>query len=234
VNVNLDRAERAPAEEELFANGPHVATDSFEIGNPDLRRERATNGELGLHYHGTRIDAKASAYKTRFDGFIYLAETGAVEDDLPVRQWSQADAHFRGLEAEVTTHLLEAGPHALDLRVFGDRVRATLADGGNLPRIAPARVGADLSWDNGPLHASLGAVRYFSQDDVAPGETPTAGYTLVDAHLAWHWDRGERAWEIFLDGHNLGDSEARVHTSFLKDSVVLPGRGAVFGIRTFF
>jgi iron complex outermembrane receptor protein len=234
VSLNLDRAERAPAEEELFANGPHVATDSFEVGNAELRRERATNAELGLHYHGTRIDAKASAYKTRFDGFIYLAETGAIEEDLPVRQWSQADARFRGVEAEVTAHLFEAGPHALDLRLFGDRVRATLADGGNLPRIAPARVGADLSWDNGPLHASLGAVRYLRQDDVAPGETPTAGYTLVDAHLAWHWDQGGRAWEVFVDGHNLTDSDARVHTSFLKDSVVLPGRGAVFGIRTFF
>ena len=234
VNLNLDRAERAPAEEELFAFGPHVATESFEIGNEALRRERANNVELGVHYHGPRIDAKASAYRTRFDGFVYLADTGEVIDELPVRQWSQADARFRGVEAEATVHLLDGGANALDLRIFGDRVRATLADGGNLPRIAPARVGAELSWDGGPLHASLGAVRYQRQDDVAANETPTDGYTLVDAHLSWHWDTDARGWEVFLDGHNLGDTEARVHTSFLKDRVVLPGRGVTFGIRTFF
>ena len=234
LSLNLDRAERAPAEEELFAFGPHVATDSFEIGNPQLRRERADNAELGLQYRGTSVDAKVAAYRTRFDGFIYLTDTGAVEEDLPVRQWGQADARFRGMEAEVTAHLLDAGPRALDLRVFGDRVRATLADGGNLPRIAPPRIGANLSWDDGALHASLGAVRYLRQDDVATGETPTAGYNLVDAHVSWHWDHGTRGYEVFLDGHNLGDVEARVHTSFLKDRVVLPGRGVTFGIRTFF
>lgn len=234
LSLNLDRAERAPAEEELFAYGPHVATESFEIGDATLRRERADNVELGLHYHAPRIEAKAAAYQTRFDGFVYLADTGEVMDDLPVRQWSQADARFRGMEAEVTAHLLEAGVHALDLRVFGDRVRATLDGGGNLPRIAPARVGVDLAWDNGPLHASLGAVRYQRQDDVAAGESPTGGYTLVDAHLAYHWDSGNRGWELFMDAHNLGDAEARVHTSFLKDRVVLPGRGVTFGMRTFF
>lgn len=234
LSLNLDRAERAPAEEELFAYGPHVATESFEIGNPALQRERANNAELGLHYHGGNIDAKASVYQTRFDGFVYLAETGAIEEDLPVRQWSQADARFRGFEAEVTAHLFEAGGDALDLRLFGDRVRATLRDGGNLPRIAPARLGAELTWDSGPLHAALGAIRYLRQDDVAAGESSTDGYTLVDAHLAYHWDQDTRGWEVFLDGHNLSDSEARVHTSFLKDRVTLPGRGVTFGIRTFF
>ena len=234
LSVNLDRAERAPAEEELFANGPHVATGSFEIGDADLRKERATQAEIGMHFHGGRLDAKASAYQTRFDGFIYLSDTGEIEDDLPVRQWTQADARFRGFEAESTAHLIDDGRNALDLRLFGDQVRATLDGGGNVPRIAPGRFGADLRWDNGSWRASLGAIRYQRQDDVAVGETATDGYTLVDAHVAYHFDRGDTGWELFLDGKNLGDVEARVHTSFLKDRVVLPGRGVALGVRVFF
>lgn len=234
LSVNLDRAERAPAEEELFADGPHVATGSYEIGNAELRKERATQAEIGVHFHGKRFDAKASAYQTRFDDYIFLTDTGEVEDDLPVRQWIQADARFRGFEAEATAHLMDDGRNALDLRVFVDQVRATLNSGGNVPRIAPGRFGADLRWENGSWRASLGAIRYQRQDDVAVGETPTDGYTLVEAHVAYHFDYGDTGWELFLDGKNLTDAEARVHTSFLKDRVALPGRGVALGVRVFF
>lgn len=234
ININLDRAERAPAEEELFADGPHVATASYELGDPGLDLERANQIELGVHYHNGRFDAKASVYRTRFDGFIYLVDTGAIIDGLPVRQWSQDDARFHGFEGEITAHLIDGDAGRLDLRLFGDRVRATLDDGGNLPRIVPARVGADLGWTGNTLRASVGAVRYLEQDDVAAGETPTAGYTLVNAHLAYHFDRGEQGYELFLDGSNLTDQVARVHTSFLKDRVLLPGRGVALGVRLFF
>lgn len=234
LSLNLDRAERAPAEEELFADGPHVATASFEIGDANLSKERANQVELGLHYHGPRFEAKVSAYQTNFDGFIYLTDTGLIEDDLPVRQWSQADARFRGFEAEAIAHVFDGDVGKFDVRVFGDRVRATLDDGGNLPRIAPARFGGELRWNASSWRASLGATRYMKQDDVAVGETPTDGYTLVDAHLAYHWDTDQLGWELFLDGTNLTDQEARVHTSFLKDTVVLPGRGVAFGVRMFF
>lgn len=236
ITANLDRAERAPVEEELFADGPHAATASFEVGNPDLDKERATQAEVGVHYHGARFEAKLSAYQTRFDGFIYLVDTGLLDDEegLPIRQWSQADATFRGFEGEGTFHLLDNESGQLDARIYGDTVRATLDEGGNLPRIAPSRLGAELRWTGNSWRASVGGVRYDEQDKVAVGETPTDGYTLVDAHVAYHFDHGDTGWEVFLDGTNLTDQEAHVHTSFLKDSVVLPGRGVAFGIRTFF
>jgi iron complex outermembrane receptor protein len=245
VTVNLDRAERAPAEEELFADGPHIATASYEIGDPGLREERADQAEVGLHYHGERFEAKAAVYTTRFDGFIYLADTGTFtppepgEDPLPIRQWSQADAKFRGIEAEITAHLLDDERGALDLRVFGDHVRGELdsvAAGADkdLPRIAPSRFGLDLSWNTDRWRAALGATRVMRQDDVAADETETAGYTLVDAHFAWHWDTDDYGWEVFIDGNNLTDQTARVHTSFLKDNVALPGRNLGLGVRLFF
>ena len=245
VTLNLDRAERAPAEEELFADGPHVATASYEIGDPTMREERADQAEIGLHYHGDRFEAKASVYATRFDGFIYLADTGMFtppepgEDPLPIRQWSQADAKFRGIEAEITAHLLDNDTGKLALRAFGDHVRGELDSGAavgdkDLPRIAPSRFGLDLNWNADRWRAALGATRVMRQDDVAADETETAGYTLVDAHFAWHWDTENQGWEVFVDANNLGDVDARVHTSFLKDNVVLPGRNFAVGVRLFF
>lgn len=240
LTLNLDHAERAPAEEELFADGPHIATLAYEIGNADLKKEKANQAELGLSYQNDWVDAKVSAYYNRYDDFIYLADTGRQwyfdeEDEyLPIRQWTQADAIFHGFEGEATFHLANNASGAWDLRVFGDTVRARLKDGGNLPRIAPARVGAQLRWEDSAWRTSLGATRVAKQDKLAVGETATAGYTLVDAHLAYHIDRGATAWEVFLDGNNLTDQDARVHTSFLKDDVMLPGRNYSFGVRMFF
>src|SRR5690606_13853207 len=225
VALGFDREQRSQTAEELYSNGLHVATDSVEHGDPALDLETENRAELGAHWHLGPLTLRASVYRVAYDDFIYLAHTGTFDDELPVQQWRQADARFTGGEAELDWALADNASGHWDLRLFGDLVRAKLADGGNLPRIAPARVGAELRWERDALRASLGAVRYMEQDRVAAFETATPGYTLVDAHVAWHADtRGGNAWELFVDGRNLLDSEARPHTSFLKDLVPLPGR----------
>ncbi|MFP7722681.1 TonB-dependent receptor [Lysobacter sp. A3-1-A15] len=259
VSLGLDRAQRSPTAEELYSNGFHVATGSVELGTPDLEVETANRVELGLHWHAGPVRVSASVYHARFDDFVYLADTG-IDADGPVRLWTQGDATFEGAEGEVDWTFADNATGAWALRVFGDLVRAELdgngtrevavsvphgdhtdeqvvdlSRGGYLPRIAPSRIGGELRWTSGAWRASLGAVRYARQDDVAAFETPTPGYTLVDAHLAWHLDTpGGNAWEVFLDGSNLLDEEARPHTSFLKDLSPLPGRGISFGVRAFF
>ena len=240
ITANLDHAERAPVEEELFSDGPHIATLAYEVGDANLGKEAANQFEVGLQYQADWVDAKVSAYYNRFNDFIYLAETGNSwywdeEDEfLPIRQWSQGDARFRGLEGEAMFHLAQTDRGDWDLRVFGDTVRATFKDGGNVPRIAPSRFGAQLRWEHAGWRASLGATRTNRQDKVAQDETPTADFTLVDAHASRHFDAGNLSWEVFADATNLTNQVARVHTSFLKDAVMLPGRSVGFGVRLFF
>ncbi len=240
LTANLDHAERAPVEEELFADGPHIATLAYEIGDASLGKETANQLELGLQYQSERVDAKMSAYYNRFSEFIYLVDTGdsfyreESDDFLPIRQWSQSNASFRGLEGEATFHLAATDQGDWDLRVFGDTVRASLRDGGNVPRIPPSRLGAQLRWEHAGWRAALGATRNSRQGNVAQNETPTDGYTLVDAHATRHFDAGNLSWELFADASNLTNQVARVHTSFLKDAVVLPGRAVSFGVRMFF
>jgi iron complex outermembrane receptor protein len=240
LSLNLDRAERAPAEEELYANGPHAATGSFEIGDANLREERADQVEIGAHFHNERFDAKVAVYKTRFDGFVYLADTGEFtppepdEDPLPIRLWTQADADFTGFEVELLAHVIDNDAGRLDLRLFGDRVRGELYSGEHLPRIAPSRAGIGASWESDAWRASLGATRVMRQNQTAPGETETPGYTLVDAQIAYHWDTGAYGWEVFLDGRNLTDRIGRVHTSYPTERVVLPGRDVSVGLRIYF
>jgi iron complex outermembrane receptor protein len=258
LRLGLDHSERAPTNEELFSFGEHVATQSIEIGDRDLETERGLRGEIGLHAHTDRSDFKVAVYQTRYKDYVYLADTG-IEEELPVRLWTQSDATFTGAEAEVRVTLTESDAGLFDLRVFGDYVRGELdgsgsrnvvvlvphegeveefeteiALGGNLPRIAPGRVGADLGWSLGGWRASLGAVRYGRQDRVAANEEESSGYTLVDASLAYRWDRAASSYEVFLNGNNLTDEEARPHTSLLREFAPLPGRAVAFGVRVFF
>ncbi|SBV35235.1 Zinc-regulated outer membrane receptor [uncultured Stenotrophomonas sp.] len=261
LRFGIDSSERAPTNEELYAAGAHIATRSLEIGDAGMETERGRRVELGMHAHSDRIDVSASVYQTKFKDFIYLADTGVVEHGLPVRVWTQHDATFKGAEAEAMFHLIQSDNGGdWDLRIFGDYVKAELdgdgsrsttiavphgdhshhydvelANGGYLPRISPARVGADLRWARDGWRASAGAIRYGNQKDVAQDEAPSDGYTLLDAHLAYRWDRsGGNSYELFLDGSNLTDREVRPHTSLLRDYAPLPGRGVAFGIRAWF
>ena len=260
LSLGLDRAQRSPTAEELYSNGLHVATQSFEFGDPGLQRETANRAEVGLHWHHGPLTVGASLYAVDYQDFVYLADTGIEDGGTPARVWNQADARFTGGEVDVQWTFLDNDSGRWSLRGFGDAVRGKL-DGegtrevsfavphgdhvhnytadvaltGNLPRLAPWRAGTELRWEGNQWRAGLGAIRYARQDRVAEHEDESAGYTLVNANLAWHVDMaGGNALELFVDGNNLLDEEARPHTSFLKDLAPLPGRNIAAGVRLFF
>jgi len=236
INLNLDRAQRAPVEEELFAYGPHIATNAFEIGDATLGKETSNQVELGLHFHNQIVEAKFSVYGNRFDDYIFLRDTGEFEDELAVRQWAQNDARFRGFEGELKWHVADNDTGKYDLRIWGDRVRSTFTEsGGNIPRIPASRFGSDLDWTCGNWRTGVGVVHYAKVDHVAEFETPTPAYTLVNARIDYTlYSDEKRTWEIFANGSNLTDRPAYNSTSFIKDKALLPGRGVVFGVRGIF
>ena len=260
LSFGLDRAQRSPTAEELYSNGLHVATRSHEFGNSQLRHETANRVELGLHWHRGPLTLGASLYALDYRDFIYLADTGIEDGGVTARLWNQADSRFTGGELDLRWTVLDNDSGRWTLRGFGDVVRGRLTGegtqevafavphgdhahhytaelplSGDLPRIAPWRAGAELRWEGGAWRAGLGAIRHARQDRVAAHETATPGYTLVNANLAWHHDTASgQALELFVDGTNLLDEEARPHTSFLKDLAPLPGRSVAAGVRLFF
>jgi iron complex outermembrane recepter protein len=50
VGLSATRAQRAPAIEELFAGGPHLASGTFEEGDPGLNEETSNNIDLSLRH----------------------------------------------------------------------------------------------------------------------------------------------------------------------------------------
>ncbi|MEM9303339.1 MAG: TonB-dependent receptor [Pseudomonadota bacterium] len=233
--LSLALSERAPAEEELFANGPHIATQTFEIGDPNLSEEESTNFEVSLRQHAGPLTGSLTFYYNDFSDFIYLSDLGFEEDGFPAQQWLQQDAEFTGFEGELAWAVTETSVGDWNFRGFFDTVDAELDDGSNVPRTAPGRIGLGVDWSSGGWLASLDFIRYDDQDDVAEFETPTDSYTMINADLTYELaTAGDITWQFFARGRNLDDEEARNHTSFLKDRAPLPGRNFVFGFRAFF
>lgn len=231
--VNVTHSQRHPTAAELYANGAHEATGQFVVGDPNIRRETANTIDIGLRGEGA-VHWHLTAYLDRFDDYIYLAPTQDFADDLPVFDYRQADARFAGAEVEVMFPLWRQADRELQLRLMADYVHAELADGSPIPRIPPLRVGGELTYEAGGWRAELSAFRYAKQTRIAAYETSTDGYTLIDASVSYKWLLSKGAVSLFARGGNLTDTEARRHTSPLKDYAPLPGRSALLGVRAEF
>jgi len=231
LGFSAARTQRAPSAEELFANGPHAGTQAFEIGNPNLKTEKATSAEILLRGSGRDYSFELNAYQTWFDDFIYEDPTGAVEDGLPVFQMRQAKARYSGFEAQGKVTLARYKGWTLTADAMADYVRATIVNVGAAPRIPPLRAmgGFTLANDRWDLHTELEHVT--PQKRFAANETATAGYNLLNAEIGWRPWGTARPIAFTLGASNLLNVDARRAASFLKDYAPLAGRDIRLSVR---
>ena len=237
--ANLSSNQRAPSYFELYANGPHVATGQFEVGNADFNIERSRGLDAQLRWKSGKHAFNLGAYHTRFSNFIGLFNNGLMFDEegavdpageLAGADFRQVKATFSGIEADGKFRIYE-GRGDLDLTVRGDYVRARDRDAGEyLPRIAPLRLGWGLNYSFKRVGASLDVLHGFKQTKVAENELPTDSYTSVNATATWLLPTTTRL-EAFAKAYNLLDDEIRDHTSFLKDIAPQRGRSLLIGLR---
>lgn len=225
IGGTVFRTERAPTTEELFSNGPHLATDAFEVGDTSLGLETSTGAELVLRGRYERLNFTLNGFYTDYQDYIYQAETGDEEDGLPVFAYAASDATFSGFEAEAD--LLLGSAFGADFVADGsvEYVLAEIDGGnGNLPRIPPLGVLAGLNADWQQLSVR-GEIDYAAdQDEIADFEMETESYTLLNLYVTYRPFPQNEKLALRLSANNLADEEARQHTSFLKDEVPLPGR----------
>jgi iron complex outermembrane receptor protein len=223
IGLNASRTERAPSSEELFADGPHGGTQSFERGDPDIGLERSWGLEATLRGGGNGYTLSASVFHSWFDGYIYETPTGAIEDDLPVFQYFQADARYYGLELEGSLKVGRIGGFDINVDGLADYVRATIQGSGPAPRIPPLRLLGGIEAQADRVNGRVEVEWVDDQDRIAAFETPTDGYTMVNASLSVHPFSSNNS-SIVLSANNIFDTVARRHASFLKDYAPLAGR----------
>jgi len=247
ASVTAQYVERTPKPAELFSRGAHDATATFDIGNPNLNIESAKSIEVGLRRAPGPFRFEATAYYTRFDGFIFRQLTdifcsdtfascgnGDPENENRLALYTQRDATFRGGEFQSQLDIAPLWTGVWGVEGQFDVVRATFTDGTNVPRIPPVRTGGGLLWRGANWLVRVNLLHAFAHTDVEVTptfvETPTPGYNNLKAEISYRLKVAPTAWGpsemlVGVVGTNLLNDDIRNSVSYTKDEVLLPGRG---------
>ena len=223
--ANYAHSYRAPALEELYNLGPHVGNLAFEIGNPQLDAERGNGFDLSLRHQEGRIRGELNYFYYDFSSFIFPFATGEEIDNLRVIEFTQRDARYTGVEASAGFGL----HRTLWLNLGLDLVDAEDTEFNTpLPRIPPLRgkIGLDFNWKG--FRAAPELILAADQNDVFTGETPTAGYAVVNLKAAYTYATQHAAHQFSVNVFNVGDRLYRNHSSLIKDLAPEIGRGVRF------
>jgi len=229
-------AQRAPSIEELYFNGKHHPTETYDIGDENLKKEKSNNLDFTIQTTSSdKLKWKFNIYNNSIDNFVYgeIPGTNLNDDEVGDRFFRQGDATLKGYEGEISFNLNNPGWFS---RIFFDKTKGTLTNLGNLPLQPANRFGASFGYSDQEWRFSLNSVFAQAHRRLATvsEENETPSYTKVDLNLSRYQNFRNTNLTYFLSIKNLLDEEIRLSTSLLKDYIPQRGRSIVLGIRAFF
>ncbi|MEQ1103718.1 zinc piracy TonB-dependent receptor ZnuD [Acinetobacter ursingii] len=226
LSLVASHQERMPLAQELYANGKHLATNTYEIGNENLNPEKSNNIELGFHYDTDKLNYHVHVFHNWFDDYIY-ARTLDRYENFRLVQYTQDKARFYGVEGEISYQLSPRYKTTL----FGDYVRGKIDAEGDAPRMPGGRLGTRFDADFGDGFSGMAEYYHvFNQDKIAAYETETDGYNMVNLGLAYAARVSNKTdYRVYLKANNLLDETVYNHASFLSN-IPQVGRNFTLGI----
>ncbi len=248
INLAFTHSQRAPQLQELFTDGFHHATRSFERGNAGLGKELSNNLDLSYHFNSSWMTAEISLFHNWVNDYIYQQRSSSLlfnaadnsfvtpdtncDECFPILDGNQADANFKGFETQTIFPLMQNKYGALDLTLFGDYTRGTFNRGGDVPRMPPLRYGLQLSYEKDEFSTNAKLTRGEAQTNPGTNETETDSYLLLNIGAQYRLAYSDNAdILLFAKGKNLLNENIRNSTSYLRNFAPEPGRSAELGIR---
>jgi iron complex outermembrane receptor protein len=245
ASLAFTHSQRAPQIQELFTNGVHEATHSYELGNANLNKELSNNLDLGYRYNADWMTAELNLFHNWVGDYIYQQRNGSVFNKgseefegvctgtcIPVLASRQTTATFKGFEAQTVFPLMQSRYGAVDLTLFGDYTRGTFEQGGNVPRMPPLRYGLQLSHEKNDWSANARLTRGEAQNYSGENDSNTPGYLLLNLGMQYRLaNLGDSEMLLFAKAKNLLNENIRNSTSYLRNFAPEPGRSAELGIR---
>jgi iron complex outermembrane recepter protein len=224
--ANYSHAVRSPALEELYNNGPHDGSLTFEIGNNALKPEQNNGIDLSLRHQQNRVRAEFNYYFYDIKNYTFLAPTGLVdpESGFQIAKYLQGNSRYSGVEASLN---VEANQY-ISVNTGFDYVNAKLKSGLNLPRIPPYRVrfGIDGHYKDFSIRPEVTFVG--KQSKVFTNETSTDSYTLTNLAATYVIPTKHFANILGVNIFNLTNKLYFNHVSFIKEISPEIGRGVRF------
>lgn len=257
LNMAITRSQRAPQVQELFSNGYHDATRSYELGDPNLQMETSYNLDIGYKFKTDWMKAELDLFNNWTNNYIYQRRTGDFVQPgfiptlgsqpltnaqcqalsptaacTPVTASMQGGAIFRGYEGKLVFPVLEKGTGLLELTLFSDYTNGQLASGGAVPRMPPLRFGFQWDYTQPQWSGNLRFTHALAQDNPGANDTTTPSYNLLTAGGQYQLKSyHDTKIMLFVKGNNLLNENIRNSVSYLRNFAPEPGRGAELGIR---
>jgi len=242
VGASLARAYRTPDFNELYSNGPHLAANSFDVGDPSLKAETGLGLDAFVRVTAYGIRGEVAAFRNRLDRFIFPSSRGRAETGTqggrPRFQFTNEDAVFTGGEADLEwiparNFVVEATTSYVRARFTSDRAPIPEISGVDTTFVAASDYPPFIPPLNGNVGLRYEQPRYFlgvgtrwaaSQNRLGDFESPSDGYVTGRLSAGLRLLRGARFHTVTLTIDNVTNTEYRDHMSRIKDIMPQPGR----------
>jgi iron complex outermembrane recepter protein len=244
--ASVARAYRTPDFNELYSDGPHLAANSYDVGDPSLKQETGVGVDVFARVSGERVRGELAGFANQLSKYIFPSSRGRAEQGSqglrPRFQYTNEDARFVGVEGElewsVHPHWVVNGTTSYVRATFtSDRAPIPILfdDAGNpTDSVIPASKYPPLI---PPLNGRAGFryefPRYFGGVDVrwaadqnrlGDFEEPTTAYAVADISAGIRVLLGDLFHTVTLRIDNVFDTEYRQHLSRIKAIMPEPGR----------
>jgi iron complex outermembrane recepter protein len=250
--VSAARAFRTPDFNELYSNGPHLAANSFDVGDPSLDAETGLGVDAFVRVTGERMQGEIAAFRNQLDDYIFPSSRGRAEigtqGGRPRFQYTNEDVVFTGAEGDVSVGITdrlatELTASYVRARFTSDRAPIPIIEGADTSFVEASEFPPLIPPLNGRIALRYEAPRFFGtagvrwaveQDRLGDFESPAAGYASGNLSAGIRLVQGTRLHTITLVADNVTDVEYRDHLSRIKDIMPQPGRNITLMYRLAF
>ena len=242
LGASVARAYRTPDFNEMYSNGPHLAANSYDVGDPSIGEETGLGFDAFARFTTERIQAEVAAFRNQLNGYIFPSSRGRAElgtqGGRPRFQYTNEDARFVGAEGSVewsvTPHVVvEAMASLVNAEFTSERDSIPIIEGLDTrfvaaskhpPLIPPANGRVGARYETPSWFAGGGIRMVAAQDRLGDFETRTPGYATGEVTAGLRIVRGDRLHAVTLAVENVTDASYRDHVSRIKEIMPEPGR----------
>jgi iron complex outermembrane receptor protein len=246
LSLNLIRAFRIPGIEELFSDGPHLASYAYEVGNADLDPETTYGIELSTEYEGRDITFTMAVFYNQINGYLFSQNTGQRSwrrNDLYRYKIVGLDALIKGAELsaswDINAHLNINGSISYlqgdllenyqyfdpeGLISANDFVPFKYKTDQPLPFMPPFKLDFNTEYKLSSLNFLYGFNLVTRQNRLGKFETSTAGYTLHHIGFEYFVATEHFLQSFYFSVDNIFNTEYRNHLNRIKDIFPEAGR----------
>lgn len=224
LGTTIMRTFRAPTTEELFSEGPHLASYSYEVGNADLKQENGIGLELFMDYKVEDSFIRMAVFQNDIRNYTFPVNTGEkswTRWDLYIYKYIGEHALMRGAELSfhvpLVEHIHTAGSFSY---VWGELVDLKQP----IPYMPPLEAKINIGYELGSFNLS-GAMRAASpQHRVGEFEQTTDGYAVFDLYAQHMLSTRRHLHSFSFTIENIFDAVYRKHLNRVRDVMPEPGR----------